>query len=521
MTKKNIESSLLKSTLLLGVSIGAAKIIGALYRMPLANILGGEGIGIYQMVFPLYAFLLTLSSSAIPTTLAKIISEKLAKGEGQKAREVYTLTKRYIVIISLIFSGLLIMFCKEVATMQGEVRGWLSYIAIAPSLLLVGFVASYRGKFQGMNNMLPTAFSQIFEQIGKLIFSLILPLYFGGTLEEKVALSILGVTISEVCGLLFLLIYSSHHKKYKKNQNTLTAVWYMGKRSGKISKGTLSLLVKIALPMTLSFSIYPLASIFESGIIINALNGMNQNGVEQFGIYSGGMITVLSLPLGVCQALGTALISSISLDEARGERDKSRRKISISIKAIMAISLAISAVFLFFSKEISTLLFSSLSHLQDGLLERLLQFSFLIVIFSTFSNITSSILYGLSKHKVPLYSQIIGSVVRFTMMLILLKYIGIFASLVGLFLGYMISSVINFIEINKHLKKSFSIRPLFKGAFAASLLTVGLYYLSEIPVKNFPYYFTAFMAVIGFFLLLLLMKYFSKEEIFLTFQKNI
>lgn len=526
MQKRNTKSeSLLISTLILGGGLFVSKLIGAMYRIPLAGVLGGAGLGIYQMVFPLYALLLTLSSSAIPVSLAKVISENLSAGRCGDAVAVYKIARKYIVAISALASVLLACFASEVATLQGEALGGLAYIAIAPSILLVGFVACLRGKFQGMNNMLPTALSQICEQVGKLVFSIALPIFFGSTLEEKVALAVFGVTLSECCGLIFLMMYSAISKRTHKNPNSLAALWLLGESEfkktkqhggGVFSSGRmkiLSPLLKLALPMTISFSVFPIAGIIESGLIINFLNAAGESGVGQFGIYSGGVVTMTSLPLGICSALGTALIPSISADAGAGDFSRVRCKISATIKAGMAVALGISMLFLFFSHQIVGLLFSKLAGESGGLLEKMLKWSFLNVMLCCFTNVTSSILYALSQGGAPLKSQLWGLLLRFVLMAALLPSLGIYASLVGVFFGGVVSSVMNFKKINKVLKTPFSFRPLLSGGLCAVLLGLCLAEFSEtfeLSVAGIAFLGVLYLA---FLFLLVFVGYFTSPEL--------
>ncbi len=521
-------TSLLVSSAVLGGGLLIAKIIGAMYRIPLASVLGGEGLGIYQMVFPLYSLLLTLSSSAIPASLAKVISEYLSSGRGEDAVMIYRVARRFIVAVSVLCSVGLFLFGDEVAILQGERLGGLSYVAISPAILIVGFVSCFRGKFQGMNNMLPTAVSQICEQVGKLIFSIALPIYFGGSIGEKVALAVFGVTISEVFGLCSLLVFSVINKRKKHLVGSFGSVWKNGelalsqKRKSGFSAGdiragvrlkTLSPLFKIALPMTISFSIFPIAGIIESGLIINFLNLAGESGVSQFGIYSGGVVTMMSLPLGVCSALGTALIPSISADMARGEKVVARRKISLAIKAGMVVSLGVGVMFLLFSHQIVALLFARLAGTAGGLLEKMLKWSFLSVVLSCFSNVTSAILYALSQGGTPLKSQLLGLCLRFGVMTALLPSMGIYASLVGMFAGGVLSGVINFAGINKTLETPLSLRPLISGGLCTLLLGLGLYLISVGFVMSFARVAMLCLTYLCFLFLLYFLGFFSQEEI--------
>ena len=143
-----------------------AKFIGAFYRIPLTNILGAEGMGVYQLVFPVYALFITLSTAGIPTALSRIVAEHRARGESAGkylAAALFTL-----VALSVLAGGLITALSHVFARWQGNPAAAGGYAVIAPAVFFAGLVAGFRGWFQGEMYMLPTALSGIVEQLVKL-----------------------------------------------------------------------------------------------------------------------------------------------------------------------------------------------------------------------------------------------------------------------------------------------------------------------------------------------------------------
>ena len=163
----------IKSKLLYGaltISIGAfiAKVLGAFYRIPLTNIIGVESLGLYQMIFPLYCVLLTISSTGIPNSLAKLIAE------GNNPKSVLSTSLKIFTLLGGLGSIFMLVLGYPIAFLQGDFRAGLGYILLSPSVIIVSVLSCFRGYFQGQSNMKPTAISQVVEQFVKLCFGLIL-----------------------------------------------------------------------------------------------------------------------------------------------------------------------------------------------------------------------------------------------------------------------------------------------------------------------------------------------------------
>lgn len=193
-----------------------AKIIGAFYKIPLTNILGTTGLGIYYLIFPFYSLMLVLCSSGISTAVTKMVA-----GEREKRHKLneITILKMGIVasfILSLVFSILMIFLSRQISTFQGNANAFMGYIAVAPALVCASIIAIIRAYFQGVENMIPTTLSMILEQAIKLIIGLIFSsMFMSYGLQFAVFGAILGVTISELIALLLIIIHFIYYRKFK------------------------------------------------------------------------------------------------------------------------------------------------------------------------------------------------------------------------------------------------------------------------------------------------------------------
>ena len=176
-----------------------SKILGALYRIPLTNILGGEGMGIYRMVYPLYCILLTVSASGIPAGIARLISSGRAPGAEKSAFKLYG----FIGVLGTIAMYLL---ARPLASAQGEPAVGLCCKLLAPAVFFVAVLSVVRGYFQGRHNMIPTAFTEVCEQLLKVLAGVAFAWQFRGNMPLAVASTLFAVTLSEGFSALFAVM---------------------------------------------------------------------------------------------------------------------------------------------------------------------------------------------------------------------------------------------------------------------------------------------------------------------------
>ena len=250
-----------------------AKLIGALYRIPLTNLIGGHGMGLYQMVYPFYCLLLTVSATGIPSSVAKLTAEKRAAGASDRA----LLKSAFKLFLSIGAAGTLFMalFAPLLSALQGspELKG--GYFALAPAVFFVSGISVLRGWFQGRNNMFPTAFSEVAEQVVKVGFGLLFAYLYRGDVQKAVTFILLSVSLSELFALLLMLFL------FRREKNPFEGL-KEGGRAGM--KGIL----RLSIPATLASAVLPLSSLAESVIVVRLLKGYTSDAVGLYGLFSGG-----------------------------------------------------------------------------------------------------------------------------------------------------------------------------------------------------------------------------------------
>lgn len=437
----NSKNALFKGALILSLGGFLTKVLGAVYRIPLTNLLGAEGIGIYQMVFPLYSLLLTISSTGVPSGISKLIAS------GEDAEKVLKTSLLIFLPIGLIGSVILMAFSKQLAILQGNVNSTWAYILISPSVVLVSVICCFRGYFQGFVNMAPTAISQILEQFIKLSFGLTLVYLFRANTILSACLATLSVSISEGATCIYFFILKK--KKYN-GFNPLV------KSDIKISK-----IIKNVFPVMLSTIVLPLSKTVESFFIINILNSYSTSATSLYGLYSGAVESLVSVPVSVCYGLAVTSIPVIASLKKNKENylDKSRQAVLLTI----ILSTICGVAFYLFSPFAVKILYSRLPNYDKLIIVNMLKIASLSVISLPLMQTLTAVLIALERVYYSAISISIASILKIILSITLLKMpqLNIFAVLYTDIICYLVACLLDLVYIIKDgikLEKSFTRR---------------------------------------------------------------
>ena len=291
------ENSFIKGAAWIAAGGFVAKVIGALYRIPLTNLIGGKGLGLYQLVYPVYCLLLTVSATGIPSSIAKLTAERIAHGESDRA--VLKTAMKLFVLIGLTGSVIMALVAPWLAKMQGSEGVLSGYYALAPSVLLVSAISVFRGWFQGRNHMFPTALSEVTEQLVKVGVGLPLAYFFRDDVEKAVVYLLLAVSVSE---LVTLVIMAVLYRREKRGE--------MGNEGGRVEMNSV---LRLSIPVTLGSILLPLSGLLDSVLAPRLLSAYASDAVTLFGLFSGGAVTVVNLPVSVCYGIAAASVPRVAM----------------------------------------------------------------------------------------------------------------------------------------------------------------------------------------------------------------
>ncbi len=438
---------------MLTVALVVAKLIGAFYRIPLTNILGSEGMGIYQLVFPIYSFLLSTSSGALPVAISLLVSQRKAEQDDAGARKILVSAMSLMLFWAIILSFALVALSRTLGALQGNENTAFGYLGIAPAIFFVAGIALLRGWFQGNNNMVPTAFSQLSESIIKLIFGLGLAyLLLPHGLQYAVGGAMFGVSISEAVTFLALyIVYRKEEPALKLNFNFVKA------------KESFKALARISIPVTIGGMILPLTQIIDSVLVVNILSKSigTAHATASYGLYSGYVATLINVPIVLGLSLATAVIPQISKGKVDRNISDIKNKSDTVVKLALIIGIPFMFIYAIVAEQILLLLYPSLTAMELHESAMLLRIGAVSVLALSVTQIYTAILQGVGATYTPTINMAIGAGVKTVLNIFLLFYVGIYGVAVSSVACYVLVAVLNMSAHTKILGKS---RELLKNS---------------------------------------------------------
>lgn len=422
--------SFIKGAVIISLGGFISKVLGAVYRIPLTAFLGGEGMGIYQMVYPLYCILLTVSASGIPTGIARLISSGSGKGAERQAFLLYG-------AIGVIGTILMYLLSSPLAAVQGEPAIRLCCIMLCPSVFFVSVLSIVRGYFQGKGNMYPTAVTEVSEQIIKVALGCVLAFVFRGNMPLAVASTLFAVTVSEV--------FSA----------ALALVWYL-KRRGKAPlyrerAVPYSAILKYTIPLTLTAIAMPVSQLLESIAAVRILKGLTDNATALYGIFSGCAVTIINLPVSITYGLAAASVPQISPLAEKGDIAGAKAKAYKSLLITFAISAPAAIALFAFAPLAVRLIFNSLAAAEKTRLIELVRIMAVNAVTLSLVQTSSACLTSLGHPIKSTVTQWTTSALRVILTAVLIKFthLSISGAAVSANCCYLVATLINFWYIIK------------------------------------------------------------------------
>lgn len=432
--------------LIQGMILAAAgiitRLIGIAYRIPVNNILGDEGQGLYGYAFSIYNIALLLTSYSLPLAVSKLVSARVSKKEYKNAMRIFKSAMLFALVVGAIVGIIIFIFSDFIAgNIYKQPYSAYALRVLAPGLFIVAIMGVLRGFFQGMGTMIPTALSQILEQIVNAIVSIIGASYLlemgKKVAESKAEPSIpfaygaaggtLGTVSGALFGLLFLFIvfgmfYPKMKRKVLKDRNK-NAEGY-----GEIYK---ILLLTIA-PVILSTAIYNISETIDLAVFSNVMDAQGhatKEVSELSGMFTGKYNTLINIPLAIANALGAALIPSLTATVATGSKKDINSKINMIIRFVMMFAIPCFVGFLVMADPILDLLYNGNIEIPA----RMLQLGAITVVFYCMSTVTNAILQGVNKMTTPVKHGAISLVLHLIGLYIMLVFFkwGIYAVVAG------------------------------------------------------------------------------------------
>ncbi len=489
------KQSFMEGAAVLVVAHLVVKIIGACFKIPLANILHETGMAYFSRAYNLYAAIFVMATAGLPVAVSKMVSESLAKKNFAESKKILHSAIFLLTIIGAI--GTAILFFGANIFCSGSPGSYLSIVTISPALLFIAVLSAFRGYFQGHSNMIPTAYSEVLEAVSKLVIGL-LGAYFFMSVSSEVAAAgaISGVTIGGLLALLLLVFFYFRNK----TDAPLTDATQSRSKSKIVAQ-----LLLIAVPITIGAAVMSLTNVIDTFMInfrLSAITvddnifktlteffGISAENVEigknitskaadvVYGSYSGYAMSLFNLPPSIVTSISMSIVPAISAALAIKDQKQSKllTESSIRITTMFALPCAIGLSVL--SSPILIALYNNTRA------ENTLALLSLSIIFVCIVSVTTAILQASGKVFVPVFHMLVGGIVKAVSnyILIAMPALNIGGAPISTFFCYFIIATLNIGAVARIIKpnfnlKDFVIKPLI-SAFVMGAVVFFVYNL--------------------------------------------
>ena len=509
----------MKGVLALMFSQVLIKLLGLISKIYLTNKegFGDVGNGIYASGYQIYAMLLTISSIGVPNAISKLISERVAIDDYKGAHRIFRIALLVFGLIGLAGTLILFLGAGAIANAIEVPEAMLSLQALSPSITFVTIASVLRGYFNGLDKVSVTAKSQSLEQLFKTLITILAVEFIGMSTgldtTYMAAGANLATTLSVLLSFAYIIMYYKNFRKIVMPK-IKQAVNYKYERIKKIVKNILI----VSIPITLSAIMSTLSKIVDIVTVVKGLKTFLPDilAKAQYGILSGKVDTLATLPLSFNIAFATALVPSVSGLMAKGDKQTASRRISLSLLITMIIGLPCTFGMIVFAQPILNLLFPNAP--DGGFLLQIFSFT---IIFAVLMQTTNGALQGLGRIIVPAVTSFIGVALKLILNLILVPNpnFGVNGAAIASVVNNFFAFFLSFLVLRKTIKLNLTFTKfILKPAFATLVMCVCSYYLYTIMISGIistklATILALIIAVVIYLVMVVILKIFDENEI--------
>lgn len=457
------KQSFLQGALILIIAGFITRILGFINKIVVARIMGAEGVGLYVMAVPTLLLVITITQLGLPVAISKLVAEAEAVNDRKKIKRILVVSLATTASLSILFTVGMIGFAPVISKyFLTDARAFFPLIAISPIVPIVALSSVLRGYFQGKQNMRPSAYSQVIEQVVRIT---LVAVFTKALLPYGVEYAAAGAMISVVFGELASLIYMITMFKMKKRMKVRNN-FFGHVREGKT---TFKELMEIALPTTGSRLIGSVAYFFEPIVVSQSLAIAGVTTViatKQYGELAGFAIPLLFLPTFITYSLSVSLVPAISEAAAQKQHHLIHHRLSQALRLAL-VSGGISCVVLYvFAIPIMDLMYDAPT--VATYIKIMAPFS----IFLYFQGPLQAALQALNLAKAAMMNSLIGAIVKICAIFVLASRpeLGIMGAALAIVAGFMLVTLLHFATLIKAISFTFHIREYLK-AFACILVS--------------------------------------------------
>ncbi|MDE7417662.1 MAG: polysaccharide biosynthesis protein [Lachnospiraceae bacterium] len=527
MKKKKSKSNFIVQGGILAMAGILSRIIGIARRFPMQHIFGDKGNGYYAAAYSVYSIMLIISCYSLPLAVSKAVSSKISKRQYKSAQRVF----QCAMVFALTMGGVTFLVCEFLGDFLAEYvmeepMGAMALKVLGPALLTVSVMGVFRGYFQGLGTMMPTAVSQILEQIFVLIGS-IAGTYILYRYGEKVgeilhnedfapaygaAGASIGPVLGSVVGLVFLAFVYMLYRKGTKKRSARDA-------NGRVDSYTqiFKLIILTIVPVLMSTTVYNISDVIDTKIYgsIMIQKGLGDVKTNIWGVYTGKYKVLVNVPIALANAMCASIVPVLTQLMVREEYARAKEKIGQAMRFTMIVAFPSAVGLAVLARPIISMLFKG----EVDMAVEMLHIGSVSVVFFAVSTLTNGVLQGINRMKVPVRNAAISLVIHVIVLYAALQFgMGINAVIWANILFAAIVCVLNALAIRKYLRYNQELMRTFAiPAIASAVMGIVIGLLNMLLSKAAGNVVTVFVGIgvgaIVYFVVLILLKGINERDL--------
>ena len=512
--KKSKATSFLIQGSILAVAGILVRIIGMVYRIPLTNTIGEKGMGVYSTAFSIYNILLMISSYSLPLAVSRLVAARLSVDQYRNARRVFLGAIGFATISGI--AGCAITFFGAdffAGTLMGMPEAAFAIKTLAPTILIMAFLGVFRGYFQGHGTMIPTAISQVAEQVINAVISVLAGwlLFRMGTAKDVGGSEFFGpsygaaggtigtgagaLTALLFCILVFLLFRRVERMQCRRDRN----------REQETYSHVAKVLVLTIVPVLVSTTVYQISTLVDQAIYAAYLDA---DYTAVWGVYSSKYNLLVHVPVAIASSLASSIIPALSGAVAKKNRTEVVYKTGTAIRFNMVIAFPATVGLTVLATPIMNLLFSG----DNQVAAQMMMVGSTAVLFYSLSTITNSILQGIGSIWIPVKNALISLALHLILLAVLLwgfkldiygvVYANIFFALCMCILNNL--SIKRILHYRQEMLKTFA-APLFSSVVMGVFTYLSYRLVYQLAGHNWLAVLAAVVVAVAVYVVLLLL----------------
>ena len=545
-TKNNNGQSFIYGAAIMVISTAIVKVLGAVFRIPLTYLIHEKGMGFYSTAYDLYLPIYALAMAGLPVAVSRITAEFVQKNRYNDVRKTLKIAQRAFLVTGLTGFFLMLLIIYPFIKITGNDGALFGMLAIAPSVLFCCIMSSYRGYYEGLRNMYPTAISTIIEAAGKLVlgygFAYGVIAYYGEVNTKSASLAaaaaLLGITLGTAFSAIYLII------RHKGTGDQITAEMLASSEPAESGKSILKSLIAISIPVVLGSLVTNVASLIDVTMVQNQLKNAVESSPEVFrnlygdilkettdaeipnylyGVYKGYAFTLYNLVPTITSVIGVSALPVLAMAWTKNEKPEIKKNIETMVKVTGLVAIPCGVGLIALAEPILNLLYDAES---IAISTKILQILGATAIFAGIMSPLNNMLQAIGKQWVPVRNIAIGAAIKIVVNFILvgIPSVNIIGAPIGTLCCYIYIALSNMVCIIKYSKvkpKVFSI--LFKPLIAALVCGAAAFLTNLVLAGNISSKLSTVVAIMAaaivYVLMLIVLRAFTEDDI-LAFPKG-